>query len=183
MNGGPGAPSFVYADTGLAPRLSNPIPGWLGHEAPFAFSPDYRPAAGVLRFVAGTPGILSLSALDGALDAFEGVAMRDALAKARALGELCLERGEEAGLVPASPPAGARGGHVSLRHKEGYAIVQALAAEGVLADFRAPDTVRFGLSPLFLRYTEVWDAMDVLAAVMAERRWERPEFRTRAKVT
>lgn len=183
LNGGPGAPSFLYAHEDVAERLETPIRGWLGHQSPFAFSSDYQPADGVGRFVAGTPPILSLSALDGALDAFENVDLADALQKSRALGELCLMRGEACGLQPASPPAAERGGHVSLRHTEGYAIVQALAAEGVLADFRTPDTIRFGLSPLFLSYTEVWRAMDVLAAVMAEGRWDQPAFKTRAKVT
>ncbi|MEM9840292.1 MAG: aminotransferase class V-fold PLP-dependent enzyme [Pseudomonadota bacterium] len=183
VNGGPGAPAFVYAHRSISVEMRSPIQGWLGHAAPFTFDGDYQPADGVVRFVAGTPGILSMSALDGALAAFDGVDLNDCASKARSLGELCLMRGEAAGLIPASPPPHARGGHVSLRHAEGYAIVQALAAQGVLADFRTPDTIRFGLSPLYLSYADVWRAMDVLEAIMAERTWDRPEFKTRAKVT
>ncbi|MEM1379988.1 MAG: hypothetical protein AAGH41_05100 [Pseudomonadota bacterium] len=183
MNGGPGAPSFIFVRRDAASAVRNPIPGWLGHAAPFAFSKDYQPADGVLRFIAGTPGILSLAALDGALDAFEDVTLTDALEKARVLGDLCLLCGAEAGLLPASPDRSVRGGHVSLRHENGYAIVRALAAEGVMADFRTPDTIRFGLSPLFLSYTEVWEAMDRLATIMEERRWDQDHFKVQAKVT
>ena len=183
LGGGPGAPAFVYVRDDVAREATNPIPGWLGHRSPFAFSPDYQPAAGVERFVSGTPPILSLAALDGAIDAFAGIDLTVAAHKARALGELALARGASMGLVPASPPPGDRGGHVSLRHEDGYAIVQALAAEGVLADFRAPDTIRFGFAPLTLRFVDVWDAMDRLEAVLRERRWDRPEFRVRSKVT
>jgi kynureninase len=138
----------------------------------------------VARFAAGTPGILSLSALDGALDAFNGTDIRMVERKARALGALVLARTKAMGLEAISPAdTSLRGGHVSVRHPEGYAVVQALIARGVIADFRAPDCMRFGVSPLFLRYADVWDAMDTLADVLASGEWDKPEFKTRAAVT
>lgn len=184
LNGGPGAPAYVFANADIAPRLQTPLPGWLGHAEPFAFAAEYRPASGVGRFTVGTPGILSLAALDGALDAFEGIRPEDLAAKARALGGLCLARAAALGVETRSPSEAAhRGGHVSLAHPEGYAIVRALEERGILADFRTPDTIRFGLSPLFLGYREIWDAMDALGDILAKRAWDRPEFRIRAKVT
>lgn len=184
LNGGPGAPAFVYAQRDLAERMHSPLSGWFGHADPFAFDEAYAPRAGVSRFAAGTPGVLSLSALDAALDAFDGCALSDVAAKARALGNIVLSRGEAMGLQSMSPPDGIRrGGHVSLRHEHGYAIVQALIARGIIPDFRAPDAMRFGLAPLYISHADVWDAMDRLADILATRAWDRPEFQTRAKVT
>ncbi len=184
LNGGPGAPSFVYAEAELARRMASPISGWFGHADPFAFTPGYAPKDGVARFAAGTPGVLSLSALDAALDAFEGLALRDVCAKARALGDLVIARAEGIGLEAISPRAASmRGGHVSLRHEQGYAIVQALIARGIIPDFRAPDAMRFGVAPLYVRFVDVWDAMDQLADIVETRAWDRPEFHARAKVT
>lgn len=184
LNGGPGAPAFVYVAGELAGRLQSPISGWFGHADPFAFDAGYAPRAGVSRFAAGTPGVLSLSALDAALDAFDGFALRDVAAKARALGELVIARAEAMGLEAISPKdAGRRGGHVSVRHAHGYAVVQALIARGIIPDFRAPDAIRFGLAPLYIRYVDVWDAMDQLADILETRAWDTPAFHARAAVT
>ena len=184
LNGGPGAPAFVYAQAELAERMQSPVSGWFGHAAPFAFDAAYAPRAGVARFAAGTPGVLSLAALDAALDAFNGLALGDVAAKAKALGDLVLARADGMGLAAISPrEATRRGGHVSLRHEHGYAIVQALIARGTIPDFRAPDAMRFGLAPLYIRYVDVWDAMDQLADILATRAWDRPEFHARAAVT
>jgi kynureninase len=147
LNGGPGAPAFLYVRSDI--KAPSPIPGWMGHAAPFDFVSAYRPREGAARFAAGTPGILSLSALDSALQAFEGRALGQLWAKAQRLGDLVIARGAALGLQTISPNIGvSRGGHVSLLHAEGYAIVQALIARGVIADFRAPDAMRFGLAPL-----------------------------------
>jgi kynureninase len=184
VNGGPGAPAFVFVAPELAAKLSTPLPGWMGHAAPFAFDSGYAPRDGAARFASGTPPILSLAALDGALDVFEGLAMSDLQAKARALGALAISRCEKMGLKILSPKDDQlRGGHVSVRIAEGYPVVQALAARGILADFRAPDTVRFGFSPFFLSFTEIWDAMDALSDILSTRSWDQPEFHARAKVT
>ncbi|WP_353256997.1 aminotransferase class V-fold PLP-dependent enzyme [Hyphomonas sp.] len=184
LNGGPGAPAFVYVAAELAPRLANPLPGWMGHAAPFAFDSRYVPRDGAARFASGTPPILSLAALSGALEAMEGVDLNQLQAKARGLGALAIARAQAMGLDVLCPVEdGRRGGHVSVRIREGYPVVQALAARGVMADFRAPDTVRFGFSPLFLSYEAVWNAMAALAEILESRSWDQPQFHARAKVT
>lgn len=184
LNGGPGAPAFVYVRSGLAAELRSPISGWFGHAEPFAFASLYAPTEGVARFAAGTPGVLSLAALDAALSVFDGVEMRVLADKARALGDLVVARTTAIGLKSISPlDAKVRGGHVSVRHDEGYAVVQALIARGIIPDFRAPDVMRVGVAPLFVRFVDVWDAMDALSDVLDTRAWDTPSFKTRAAVT
>lgn len=184
LNGGPGAPAFLYASRDLIRDLHSPLSGWFGHAVPFAFEADYRPLETAARFAVGTPGILSLAALDGALDAFQGIDMDVVAAKARALGDMCLWWADRLDLPSLSPGAGQpRGGHVSLQHAEGYAIVQALIARGIIPDFRAPDAMRFGFGPLYTRFIDVWDAMTALEEILATRAWDRPEFKVKAAVT
>jgi kynureninase len=168
----------------LSGRIASPISGWFGHADPFAFSSGYAPREGVARFAAGTPGVLSLATLDTALDAFASVDLVRIAAKTGALGDLVIARSNAMGLPTISPrDATMRGGHVSLLHENGYAIVQALIARGIIPDFRAPDAMRFGLAPLYVRFVDVWDAMDQLADILATRAWDRPEFHARSKVT
>jgi len=184
LNGGPGAPAFLYVAGEEAARLNQPLSGWMGHAAPFDFAPDYRPAEGAARFSSGTPPILSLAALDAALDVFAAIDVKAIEAKARALGDLFLARASSLGLRTISPPVGARrGGHVSLIHENGYAVVQALIARAVIGDFRAPDLMRFGFSPLFLSYTDVFDAAEALADVLTTEEWRDPRFARRGVVT
>lgn len=184
LNGGPGAPAFLYVAREEACRLHQPLSGWMGHAAPFDFAPDYRPAAGALRFASGTPPILSLAALDAALDVFSGVELKLVEAKARGLGDLFLERAMALGLKTISPlQGGRRGGHVSLIHENGYAIMQALIARGIIGDFRAPDLMRFGFSPLFLRYTDVCEVADALAEILRTEEWRDPRYARRGVVT
>jgi kynureninase len=184
LNGGPGAPAFVYVAAALSPKLANPLPGWMGHAAPFAFDGKYVPRDGVARFASGTPPILSLAALSGALEAIQGVDLGQLQAKARGLGALAISQAQSMGLEVLCPVEDARrGGHVSVRITDGYPVVQALAARGVMADFRSPDTVRFGFSPLFLSYETVWNAMEALADILATKSWDQPQFHARAKVT
>jgi kynureninase len=184
LNGGPGAPAYVFVTPELAGRITSPISGWFGHAAPFAFDGDYRPTAGAARFGAGTPGILSCAALDGALGAFDGISMADVAAKARSLGQMWQAHAEPMGFVRASPADDAmRGGHVTLLHEQGYAIVQAMIARGVIGDFRAPDAMRFGFAPLYLGFEDVWRALDILRRVMEEGAWKEPAYAQRAKVT
>ncbi|NNU16436.1 aminotransferase class V-fold PLP-dependent enzyme [Parvularcula sp. ZS-1/3] len=187
LNGGPGAPAFLYAAPGIVEKLQNPMPGWLGHVKPFAFDPNYQPAEGVERFTVGTPSILSLSALDGALAAFESVTPADLHAKAGTMGDMVLSRIEglaKYGVSGASPRDRAeRGGHVSFTHAQGFAVVKALAAHSIESDFREPTTIRFGLSPLFLSYAQLWAAMDVLEDILVTGSWDRPAFKVRSKVT
>ncbi len=186
LNSGPGGPAFIYVAPRLAEAARPALSGWLGHEAPFAFDLDYRPGRGVERMRVGTPPILQLAALDAALDVWEGVDMNDLRARSIALQESFIAR-VEAGcsdLTLASPrDPEIRGSQVSFRHPQGYAIIQALIAEGVIGDFRAPDILRFGFTPLYLSPEDVTQAADRLCAIMAEGRWDRPEFHARAKVT
>lgn len=186
LNGGPGAPAFLYVAPRHQAAARSPLSGWLGHEAPFAFDLDYRPAEGIGRFICGTPNMLSLAALDAALDVWDGVEMTAIRAKSRALGDnfIRLVEQECEGFGLGSPRDSAeRGSQVSLRHPEGYAIVQALIARGVIGDFRSPDVLRFGFCPLYVRHVDVWNAVAHLKAVMTTSEWQRPEFHTRAKVT
>lgn len=184
LNGGPGAPAFVYAANAICDDLVSPLSGWMGHANPFAFDSQYVPQKGVARFACGTPPILSMAGLKGTLEAFDGVDLNQLAEKAQVLGDLCLSFGEEFGLNTVSPRIGApRGGHVSLVHEEGYAIVQALIARNIIADFRAPDLMRFGVSPLYVRFQDVWDAMTSLGDILRTEAWNTPVFRTRAKVT
>ncbi|WP_084421105.1 kynureninase [Henriciella litoralis] len=184
LNGGPGAPAFVYARADIASALQTPLPGWMGHARPFAFEPEYAPVDGIGRFANGTPPILSLAALSGAIEAFEGADMELVQAKARTLGDLVVKRAQAMGCEVVSPlDSTRRGGHVSFRHPDGYPIVQALIARNILADFRAPDTIRFGVSPLYLRFCDVWDAMDALEDILMTKSWDQPRFHAKAKVT
>ncbi|HBS35859.1 MAG TPA: kynureninase [Parvularcula sp.] len=182
LNGGPGAPAFIYVSGDEASALRQPLSGWMGSAAPFDFSSAYEPAPGVRRFASGTPPILSLAALDAALSLFEGVDLRATEAKARRLGDIFLAAGTAAGLSPILVE-GRRGGHVAFRHSDGFAIVQALITRGVIGDFRAPDIMRFGFSPLYLSYTDVWSAGEVLRDVMTSAVWRDPKFAARGAVT
>jgi len=186
LNGGPGAPAFVYVAPRWAGQVHPALSGWLGHEAPFAFDLDYRPGAGVSRMRVGTPPIIQLAALDAALDVWDGVSMADVRAASIRLTERFIAEVEARcpALELASPRDPARrGSQVSLRHPEGYAICQALIANGVIGDFRAPDRIRFGFTPLFIDEADVLAAVDILARVMDLNLYDRPEYRTRARVT
>jgi kynureninase len=188
LNGGPGAPAFVYVARRWQDEIRQPLTGWFGHRQPFAFAPDYTPAPGVRRFLAGTPPILSLAALEVGVDGFAGVDLAAVRAKAIALGDLFIELveggGGGLGIELASPRAAARrGAQVAFRHPQGYAIVQALIARGVVGDFRAPDLLRFGFAPLYVRFVDVLEAARALVEVMRTRAFERPEFHQQAAVT
>jgi kynureninase len=188
LNGGPGAPAFLFVAERWQAQIRQPITGWFGHAAQFAFEGGYRPAAGITRFLAGTPPILSMKALEAAVDLFLEIDQQALRAKSVALTDAFIDlvdrRCAEWGLEVASPrDASARGSQVSLRHLEGYPIMQALIARGVIGDFRAPDLLRFGFAPLYVRFIDVWYAVETLGAVMAERLWDQPAFRQRATVT
>jgi len=188
LNGGPGAPAFLYVAKRLQAELSSPITGWLGHAAPFAFTGDYRPAPDIGRFLSGTPPILGLTALEVGVDLLAEAPRRALFEKGQKLCSLFIDLVERncAGygieIATARDPE-VRGSHVSLRHAEGYPIVQALIAEGVIGDFRAPDILRFGFTPLYLSYADVWRAAEILRDVLATGRWNDARFRARAQVT
>ena len=188
LNGGPGAPGFLYVARRLQQSLDTPLSGWMGHRSPFEFETRYRPAAGVRRFLSGTPGILSMIALEEGLRTFEGVDPAALQAKSEALGDLLLrlacERLGEFGVEAASPRnARERGSQVSLRHPDGYPLMQALIARGVVGDFREPDLLRFGFAPLYVRYADVWDAVENLREVLVREEHRDPRFLDRNPVT
>ena len=187
LNGGPGSPAFIYVAERLQDELRSPLQGWMGHADPFAFDDDYRPAGGMLKFLTGTPSILALAALDAGLATFEGIAMADLAAKSRSLSQLFIKEvearcGGEVRLESPRDPMN-RGSHLVFAHPEGYAIMQALIARGVIGDFRAPDLMRFGFAPLYNNHFEVVRAAEILADVLAAREWDQPRFKARAKVT
>ena len=188
LNGGPGAPAFAFAAARHHDVLDSPLWGWMGHRSPFDFAVSYEPAPGLDRLRVGTPPILSLAALECGVDTISAVGVEPLREKSIALTDLFIALvGQECGdfgFTLASPvDAVRRGSQVSLRHQHGYAIVQALIAEGVIGDFREPDILRFGLAPAYLRFVDVWDAVTALRRIMVERRWDRPEFRKRGRVT
>ncbi|MFN4155214.1 MAG: kynureninase [Paracoccaceae bacterium] len=186
LNSGPGGPGFIY----VAPRhqeTTRPaLSGWLGHAAPFAFDLSYRPGSGIERMRVGTPAILQMAALEASLDIWDTVDMAALRARSSALCEAFIAGVEAAcpDLTLASPrKAAQRGSQVSFRHPDGYAIMQALIARGVIGDFRAPDILRFGFTPLYTPDADVQGAVAILSEIMATRAWDRPEFKARAKVT
>ncbi len=206
LNGGPGAPAFVWANVKHADRFWQPLSGWLGHAAPFQFTPDYRPAAGIKRYICGTPALLSLAALECGVDtvlAAEAMGGMQALRKKSiALTELFIELAESRcaalGVRLASPrDESQRGSQVCLSldaplHEAGYAVIQALIARGVIGDFRAgdparldevPHILRFGFTPLYIGFADVYDAVEHLVQVLETEEWKRPEFNRQGAVT
>ena len=188
LNGGPGAPAFMYVRHDLQADLAPVLSGWLGHARPFEFADDYIPAAGMTRHRCGTPPILSFAALDGALSVFDGVDMADVRRKAQLLIDLFIglidDMGMDTGLVLASPrDAARRGSHVSFAHRDGYALIQQLIKRGVIGDFRTPNLMRFGFTPLYLHYVDVWDAAQALREELEQWREHGPPRVTRLAVT
>ena len=185
LNGGPGAPAFLYVARALQNRLTSPLTGWMGHDAPFAFDGDYRPAPGIARFLAGTPPIIAMTALGAGLATFDGVTMQEVEAKAAPLTDFfiaCVEA-RCPSLELASPrEAAMRGSHVSFRHDQAYAVMQALIAGGVIGDVRMPDMVRFGFAPLYNSHEDAFRAADRLGDIIDDRLWDDPRYQARAKV-
>ena len=188
LNGGPGAPAFLFVATRHQDSAQSPLSGWMGHAAPFEFVPDYRPAAGITRFLCGTPVVLAIAALEAGLDIALAADLGALRTKSQGLGDLFIERVEalcaDEEMSLASPRAAAeRGSQVCLTHPNGYAVMQALIERGVVGDFRAPDIMRFGFAPLYLRYADIAEAARILAEVLATRTWDQPKYHQRAAVT
>jgi len=188
LNGGPGAPAFLFAASRLQADLASPLTGWMGHAAPFAFGDDYAPAPGLDRFLCGTPPILSMAALEVGVE----IALRADMAllaeKSRQLTALFIDRVEDRcaglGLTLASPrDPNARGSHIAFTHQAAYPVMQALIAQGVIGDFRAPYILRFGFTPLYLRHEDVWNAVEILRDVLVSQTWREPAYQVRAAVT
>uniref|UniRef100_UPI0035C94E8B kynureninase n=1 Tax=uncultured Sphingomonas sp. TaxID=158754 RepID=UPI0035C94E8B len=184
LNGGPGAPAFVHVARRHHAGLRQPLTGWFGHAAPFAFEGDYRPDPGIGQMLSGTPGMLGMAAFGAGVATFDGVDMAAAAAKSRALGDLLIDLVEQrCPDIGIASPRERRGAHVSLRHPDAYAICQALIARGVIGDFRPPDVLRLGLPALYVRFADVWDAVEYLTRVLASGEWREERFAVRRAVT
>ena len=188
LNGGPGAPAFLFVAERLQSGIAPPLSGWMGHAAPFEFSAEYRPAAGIARNLCGTPAVLSMAALEAAIDvvleAETAEIRRKSLEMSEAFMALVEQECKDLGVQVATPrEPERRGSHVALRHPNAYPVMRALIAQGIIGDFREPDLMRFGMAPLYLRFIDLWDAVAALRGVLADRAWDRPEHRKRAAVT
>lgn len=184
LNGGPGAPAFLYVRPDHLPAFRNPVTGWFGHSAPFDFSLDFVPAEGITRAQVGTPHVLSLVALEAALEVFDDVDLDMVRAKSVSLTETFIELVEALPFELVSPRNPAiRGSQVCLRHPDGYSIVQALIDRGVIGDFRSPDVLRFGFAPLYVSHVDVFEAVRVLGEVVQTEVYRNPKYAVRNKVT
>ncbi|HEY2896156.1 MAG TPA: kynureninase [Gemmatimonadaceae bacterium] len=188
LNGGPGAPAYLYVAQRHQSHLSPVLSGWLGHESPFAFEPSYRPAQGIERFIVGAPPILGLTALEVGVDLMLEASMSAVRAKSVRLTEMFdvlvtqeLGSGTLALVSPSDPAM--RGSQLCYAHENGWPIMRALIDRGVIGDFRAPDILRFGFTPLYVGYADAWDAVAALKSIVTERAWDRPQFHARALVT
>ena len=188
LNGGPGAPAFLFVAERHQAALRSPLSGWMGHAAPFDFGDAYAPGEGIARFLCGTPPILGLAALEEGVDLLLGADLSALYAKGQALCSAFIDCVEDRcaglGLTLATPrdPA-SRGSHVSFRHAQGWPVMQALIARGVIGDFRAPDILRFGFTPLYVGFEDVWHAVEALRDILATGAWDQPAHHARAAVT
>ncbi|MGH2522148.1 MAG: kynureninase [Anaerolineales bacterium] len=188
LNGGPGSPAFVFAAQRHHDRLQQPLSGWWGHASPFSFERGFRPDAGMRRMLSGTQPVLSLRALEGALGVWADVDLAQLRDKSLALSDLFIQLVEahcgQHGTVLASPrDRAARGSQVSFAHDDAYAVMQALIERGVIGDFRAPNLMRFGFTPLYARYRDVWDAAMALSDILTTGTWRADRFAVRTAVT
>ena len=188
LNGGPGAPAYLYVTKKLQSALTTPLAGWLGHAAPFEFMAEYMPAAGVDRFLCGTHSAIAMAALDCGLDTFENISIHSIREKSLALSDLFWQLMDEHcaqfGFACVSPREHTRrASHLSYAHPQGYAIMQALIARNVIGDFRQPNLLRFGFTPLYTRYVDIWDAVATIRAVMLGEHWKSAEYQTKNAVT
>lgn len=184
LNGGPGAPAFLYVAKRWQDALHNPLSGWMGHAEPFGFADGYAAAAGMKRWLTGTPSVLGLGALESGLALWDGIDMAQVTAKSAALWDIFHAAGTAAGLECVTPQDPVkRGSHISFRHAHAYVIVQALIARGVIGDFRDPDILRFGLTPLTLSHADIWRAGQMLVEIVESGEYRRPEFAVRNAVT
>lgn len=186
LNGGPGAPAFIYVRQDIIPKLAPVLSGWLGHQSPFDFDLDYLPASGIERMRIGTPSVIQLSILDAAMEVWQDMDMLALRRQSQKLTSLFIkligEQLPDLKLVSPIDPE-ARGSQVSYAFEEGYAVMQALIAAGVIGDFRAPNIMRFGFAPLYNDEDQVQRAVIILTKIMRERLWDRPEYKQKAKVT
>jgi kynureninase len=188
LNGGPGSPAFLYVKPELQNQVQPALVGWWGHARPFAFDLHFEPAPGIIRQQCGTQPILSMAALDAALDAWDDVDMQVLHRKSKAQCQLLIDLVEtncaKHGITAAGPrDMNHRGSHVSFKCEQGYPVMQAMIAQGVIGDFRAPDIIRFGITPLYNSFADIWDAAAMLTRILDDKLWNTPEFLAKKAVT
>lgn len=188
LNGGPGSQAFVWVNPALVNLVRQPLSGWFGHTRQFAMETSYAPSAGIARYLCGTQPIASLAMVECGLEIFEQTDMASLRRKSLALTDLFIDLVEARcaahHLVLITPREHARrGSHVSFEHPEGYAVIQALIARGVIGDYREPRIMRFGFTPLYTSFTEVFDAVEILGEILDKRTWDQPQFKVRHSVT
>ncbi len=188
LNGGPGSQAFVWVNPQLVDVVRQPLSGWFGHTRQFAMESAYAPSAGIARYLCGTQPITSLAMVECGLEIFAQTDMASLRSKSLALTDLFIALVEERcaahGLELITPREHAkRGSHVSFEHSEGYAVIQALIARGVIGDYREPRIMRFGFTPLYTSFTEVFDAVEILGEILDKRTWDQPQFKVRNSVT
>lgn len=188
LNGGPGAPSFVYVSEKWLGKSLQPLTGWFGHRDPFSFDPTYQPSETIQQWLCGTPAILSYAPLEESLDQLGAIDLQAIREKSIGLTEafmaLVEQRCPHLGLTLITPrDESERGSQVSYTHPDAYALIQALIDRGVIGDFRAPDVMRFGFSPLVVRYIDVWNAVEHLLQVYSDDAWRDPRYLNRSRVT
>ncbi|MGY2293958.1 kynureninase [Pseudomonas yamanorum] len=188
LNGGPGSQAFVWVNPALVDVVTQPLSGWFGHTRQFAMESRYAPSQGIARYLCGTQPITSLAMVECGLDIFAQTDMASLRAKSLALTDLFIERVESRcaahDLTLITPREHARrGSHVSFEHPEGYAVIQALIVRGVIGDYREPRIMRFGFTPLYTSFAEVWDAVEILGEILDQKTWDQPQFKVRHSVT
>ena len=188
LNGGPGAPGFLYVHSDLIEIVSQPLSGWLGHSDPFAFETKYTPANNINKFICGTPSILSYKAVESALDIFDEISLEQVREKSIQLSELFIKLIQQEcgdfGFELFSPiDAALRGSQISYKHENAYPIMQSLISRGIIGDYREPNILRFGISPLYMRYEDVWSAIICLKNIMQSNEWDSSNFKIRNYVT
>ncbi|MGI9318291.1 MAG: kynureninase [bacterium] len=188
LNGGPGSPAFVYAATRHHHHMTQPLSGWWSHADPFAFSHQYTPSVGIKRMLSGTQSVLSMRGVECGLDTFADISIHDIRGKSMSLCGLFIQLVEQEcagfGLNIAGPDVvDERGSHVSIAFEHGYSVVQAMIDRGVVGDFRAPDLMRFGFAPLYISFTQIWDAVAVLNQCLLDKAWLDPKYNRVATVT
>ena len=188
LNGGPGAPAFIYAAQKHIPHIKQPLTGWMGHANPFTFDSNYCADAGIKKFLTGTPSVISMAALDAALDIFEQVNMQQIREKSIAMTcffqRMMKQSSALSELELASPDMpDDRGSQLAYKHPQAYALCQALISQGVIADFRAPDILRFGFSPSFLSFEQLFDSIEKLQSIVQSEQYKLPEFNKKQAVT
>jgi kynureninase len=188
LNGGPGSPAFIWVNARHQARFWQPLSGWWSHARPFAMADSYAPASNINRFLCGTQPVASLAMVETGLDVSLDADMTEVRAKSLALTDLFIDlvetRCADHPLQLVTPRGhGERGSHVSFRHPEGYAVMSALIARGVIGDYREPEVLRFGVTPLYTSFADVWDAVEALRDILDTRAWDADEFKTRNAVT